>query len=418
MAAERESGRHSLSTDIHQPLGKDRPAAKSATPGTPRGRGRTVMLSLVALLILGAGGFVAWQSRIPAPAEKPAEVEVAQKTADDTSQIEIIDQGNTPEPAGTGEMKSQSGQSGASISTSLDEDGREITKFTPAERSEPGAVLLSPPDRVGQDPRLAHLPDPAIIESTPDGDLPVIGALGERAFDIYARPWSGARGTRIAILVGGLGLSQTGTQYALQKLPEEVTVAFAANGNSLMRWMQDARRNGREIMLQVPFEPFDYPRTDPGRGTLTVDAGAEANLANLHKAMGEITNYTGITNFMGGRFLSDPDALEPVMRDISTRGIMFLDDGTSAQSLTDRFSRTLGIPFAASDILLDGKQERGYILEKLDDLERIARRNGQAIGVASAFEVSVDAIAVWANEAKARGIEIVGVAALADDPAR
>ena len=69
MAAERESGRHSLSTDIHQPLGKDRPAAKSATPGTPRGRGRTVMLSLVALLILGAGGFVAWQSRIPAPAE-------------------------------------------------------------------------------------------------------------------------------------------------------------------------------------------------------------------------------------------------------------------------------------------------------------------------------------------------------------
>jgi polysaccharide deacetylase 2 family uncharacterized protein YibQ len=41
-----------------------------------------------------------------------------------------------------------------------------------------------------------------------------------------------------------------------------------------------------------------------------------------------------------------------------------------------------------------------------------------AIGVASAFEVSVDAIATWANEAKARGIEIVSASAAADDPER
>jgi len=421
MPANSESGRDTLNSDIHQPLGKNRPPAGAKTRS--RGPGRMIGLSLAVLLILGAAGFVAWQSRLPGAVEEPQQVasadtatEAQTESPGKTADIEVIDGGAPADPIGAGEMRSQPGQSGASVSTSFDENGAEITKFTPTERSEPGPVLLSPPDRVGQDPRLAHIPDPAVTESTPDGDLPVIGASGERAFDIYARPWSGARGTRIAILVGGLGLSQTGTQYALEKLPEEVTVAFAANGNSLKRWMQEARRDGREIMLQVPFEPFDYPRNDPGRGTLTVAAGADANLADLHAAMGEITNYTGITNFMGGRFLADPDALEPVMRDIAKRGIMFLDDGTSAQSLTDRFSRAFGIPFAASDIILDGKQERGYILEKLDDLERIARRNGTAIGVASAFEVSVDAIAAWVNEAKARGIEFVGVAAVADDP--
>ena len=248
------------------------------------------------------------------------------------------------------------------------------------------------------------------------GKFVQVGPNGERAFDIYGRPWSGARGARVVIVVGGLGLSQTGTQHAIQTLPEEVTLAFAANGNSLQRWMQEARRAGHEILLQVPFEPFDYPANDPGPGTLTVEAGANSNLATLHAAMARITNYTGITNFMGGRFLADPDALEPVMRDIAARGIMFLDDGTSAQSLTDTFAKTLGIPFAASDMVLDGTQERGYILSRLDDLERTARRNGVAIGVASAFEVSVDAIAAWANEAKARGIEIVSASAAADDP--
>ena len=107
-----------------------------------------------------------------------------------------------------------------------------------------------------------------------------------------------------------------------------------------------------------------------------------------------------------------------IVRDLADRGLMFVDDGTSAQSLTDRFARTLGIPFAAADMVLDATQERGYILSRLDDLERSARRNGPAIGVASAFGVSVEAIASWANEAKARGIEIVSASAAADDPER
>ena len=85
------------------------------------------------------------------------------------------------------------------------------------------------------------------------------GADGRRPVDVYARPWSGARGARVAIVIGGLGLSQTGTQAAIAKLPAEMTLAFAPQGNSIGRWMQEARRKGHEIVMQVPLEPFDYP---------------------------------------------------------------------------------------------------------------------------------------------------------------
>jgi len=417
-----------LSTNIHQPLGKkNRRSAIAGKPSVDRSRKHLKMLTGLSLsvVIAAVGGWVAWQSQLPRPvkptleaasAGQPDGLVTATVPGEQAGDIQII--GNSDAASANGTIQRQSGRSGAEIATVFDGSGSEISKYTPKERSSPGPVILSPHDRVGQDIRLAHLPDPAIMSETQDGVLPVVGNDGERAFDIYARPWSGARGTRIAILVGGLGLSQTGTQYAIATLPEEVTLAFAANGNSLKRWMQEARRQGREIMLQVPFEPFDYPRNDPGRGTLTVDAGAEQNLADLHAAMGKITNYTGITNFMGGRFLATPEALEPVMRDLATRGIMFLDDGTSARSLTEHYSKTFGIPFAGADVVLDDKQERGRILEKLDDLERIARRNGTAVGVASAFEVSVDTIKFWIQEAKSRGIEIVGVSAVAIDPGR
>lgn len=409
-----------MGTDIHQPLHGRRKPDRGGR-GSPFGR--LVAYGVAAVLVIGGAGWVAWLSRVAepqpvasatAPASPPA-APAAPPT--ETGEVAAANEDVAPEPT-VEALPRLSGESGAEVTSILDESGNEVTKIAPGTRSTPGAVLISPTGRTGQDPRLAHLPDPAVTEETAFGELPVRGANGERAFDIYARPWSGARGTRVAIIVGGLGISQTGTQHALDTLPEEATLAFAANGNSLQRWMQEARRGGHEILLQVPFEPFDYPAVDPGRGTLTVEAGTEANLKSLHEAMGQITNYTGITNFMGGRFLATADALEPVMRDLSKRGIMFVDDGTSARSLADQFAKALAIPFAASDIVLDGKQERGHILARLDDLERIARRNGQAVGVASAFEVSVDAIASWANEAKARGIEIVGVSALADDPER
>jgi polysaccharide deacetylase 2 family uncharacterized protein YibQ len=199
-------------------------------------------------------------------------------------------------------------------------------------------------------------------------------------------------------------------------LPEEVTFAFAASGNSLQRWMQDARRAGHEILLQVPFEPFDYPANDPGPDTLLTSKSAAKNVESLQRAMGEITNYTGIMNYQGGRFLSDPVAMEPVMRDISKRGLLFLDDGSAAQSKTAVIAKGTELPHAFADVQLDRQVDENAILQKLDELERVAKRNGQAIGVASAFDESIDAISKWTEEAAMRGIEIVGVAALTNDP--
>src|SRR5690606_21886588 len=135
-----------------------------------------------------------------------------------------------------------------------------------------GVIVIRDPSSLGQDLRVAHLPDRALVEETEFGPLPRRAADGRRPFDVYARPWSGARGARVAIVIGGLGVSQTGTQGAIAGLPPEVTLAFASGGNSLDRWMQAARREGHEIVMQVPLEPFDYPSVDPGRNTLTVDA--------------------------------------------------------------------------------------------------------------------------------------------------
>jgi polysaccharide deacetylase 2 family uncharacterized protein YibQ len=425
-----------MQSDLNQPLGKDQKSKPSQISKKPAKPHKWLAGFAVAAILAGTSyaAFVKDPLQKLAVVEiKPDIVSINKSSTPDTNTG--IDGSASQKPGqaigqsigqATGQNQqtqsdiigNQAGNSGGQINTVTTPNGLKVTTITPDQRASDNPVILNPPNRRGQDSRLAHLPNPSIIENTPSGRLPIYGQNGQRAFDIYARPWSGARGVRIAILVGGLGLSQTGSNYAIENLPEDITLGFAGNGNSLQRWMQTARREGHEIILQVPLEPFDYPNNNPGRGTLVTANDPVSNIKSLHDAMGRITNYAGISNFMGGRFLSAPESFEPIMRDIAKRGIMFFDDGSSAQSLAETFSRTLGIPFAAGDIILDGKQDKGSILQKLDDLERVARRNGQAIGVASAFPESVDAIAQWSNEAKARGIEIVGLSALATDPER
>ena len=391
-----------MGTDLRAPLGqnrklKDRPSRRPS-------------YAVLAAFLAGGGllglSFYAMRSESLEKAS-PVEVTLAVPPVAD------------PAPAKPAEPRTGQtiGGASANMERTLLDDGSVVTKYSPRSGDGQGPLLIDV-QRVGQDPRMATLPNEALLEDTPFGRLPVRGSDGLRPMDQYARPWSGARGNRIAIVLGGLGLSQTGTQKALQMLPGSVTLAFAASGNSLQRWMQEARRAGHEILMQIPMEPFDYPDNDPGPLTLTTERSQAENLKRLHEAMGRITNYTGIVNYLGGRYLSDPDALEPVLRDVAERGLLFLDDGSSAQTLTATIGKAVDAPHGFADLTLDTQLERESILKKLDDLERIAQRKGTAIGIGSVFDETVDAVAQWVREAEGRGIEIVGVSALVSQPAK
>ena len=257
-----------------------------------------------------------------------------------------------------------------------------------------GSIRVLEPGSLRQNARFSHIPDETLLESTAFGDLPQRAADGRRPLDVYAGAHSNSAGTRVALVVGGLGISQTGTQAAIDALPPGVTLAFAASGNSLDRWMQAARRSGHELLLQAPMEPFGYPNVSPGPDTLTVEAASAGDLAALHRAMARLTNYVGIVNFMGGRLTAETAALEPLLAEVSRRGLVYIDDGSSARSRVRDIALASRVPFAIADRTLDGS----------------------AIGFASAFDTSVRTITEWVAEAESRGVEIVPISALAFDP--
>lgn len=264
---------------------------------------------------------------------------------------------------------------------------------------------------------LVSTPVARLIDKGKYGPIPKIGPDGARPVDVYARPAprKPASASRIVLVVGGLGLSQTGTQEALRLLPAEVTVAFAPYGNSLDRWMQRARQDGHEVLLQIPMEPFDYPDNDPGPQTLLTSLSADQNLDRLQWLMARLTNYVGVVNFMGAKFTASDQAMLPVLRDLAQRGLLYLDDGSSARSQADSLVKTAKVPFVRSDFVIDATMTEAAIDARLIQLENLARSKGLAVGTASALPLSVRKITEWAKQLESRGVVIVPASSIARD---
>jgi polysaccharide deacetylase 2 family uncharacterized protein YibQ len=245
------------------------------------------------------------------------------------------------------------------------------------------------------------------------GLLPKVASDGTRPLEQYARPVPAhaATAARVVVIVGGLGLSQTGTQEAIRLLPPAVTLAFAPYGSSLDRWMQRARQEGHELLLQVPMEPFDYPDNDPGPQTLLTSLSSDQNIDRLQWVMSRVTNYVGVMNYTGAKFTATSEQMEPVMRELASRGVMFVDDGSSSRSIAEGAAGSAHAPFARADMTIDSTTTDAAIDARLGQLESLARSRGLAIGTASALPLSVKRIVEWAKGLEARGVLLVPVSA-------
>ena len=286
--------------------------------------------------------------------------------------------------------------------------------------SESPGSLAEAEEEDGQDQAdrgLSPAPQKGLVEKGRHGLLPRIGPDGRRPSQAYSRPANltagiNAQVPKIAILIGGMGLSKSGTTDAIRRLPPEISLAFAPYPKNLQSSVDKARQHGHEVMLQLPMEPFDYPSNDPGPYTLRTDLSTRENLQHLEWLLSRFAGYFGVTNYMGAKYTSVPDALRPTLKQISARGLMYVDDGASARSQIKRVAEDVGLSSTTAQIVIDAEPTPAAISSALSKLEAIAKERGSAIGVGSGLPITIDQIVEWSGSLDDKDVVIVPVSAL------
>jgi polysaccharide deacetylase 2 family uncharacterized protein YibQ len=262
--------------------------------------------------------------------------------------------------------------------------------------------------------------DQKFAEMSPHGPIPKVAADGVRPADAFAQPVRALPGKpdapRIAIIVGGLGVSDSATANAIAKLPGAVTLGFMPYGGDVATLAARARAKGHEVLLQVPMEPFDYPDNDPGPQTLLTSLTPQQNMDRLYWLMSRFQGYVGVANAMGARFTASEPSFSPILRETAKRGLIFVDDGSSPRSLAGRIAGSNNLPFAKADVTIDTVPSATEIDHALGRLEMAARERGVVVGLSSGLPVAIDHIAKWAKALESHGIQLVPITAVALKP--
>lgn len=271
----------------------------------------------------------------------------------------------------------------------------------------------TPPTKTAEAPNGFHGVDPRLVEDSPNGPLPIVGPLGRKPWQVYARPFeSGAGRPRIAIVLTDLGLGATVSRKAVDTLPPAISMSFLSYADDVAVWLQRARADGHEVLIDVPMEPT-AKTDDPGPRALTTSAAPAAIIDDLEWHLSRGSAYVGIATFMGGGFLATESAVRTIMAPLRDRGLMMLDASGNASSTAARVAREMGVPFASVDMIVDQVPSRAAIDRRLAQIEEIARTRGSAVAVGRPYPVTIDAVAAWTASLAERGFDLAPVSAVA-----
>ena len=271
-----------------------------------------------------------------------------------------------------------------------------------------GAPVTAP--RLAAQP-LTAAPIAALHQPGPDGMLPRIAPDGRVPAQAYARPFRANGKPRVSVVVGGLGLNAVTTRAAIERLPPEVTLSFVPYAEGLQGWIDAARAQGHEVMIEMPMEPTGYPANDPGPYTLLASADAADVTAKMNWLLSRATGYFAVTNYLGDRFQTSDAGMNAFMGVLRARGIAFIDDGSMSR-------RPGAWARASANRVIDEEQSPAAIVGQLNALEALAKARGQALGSGFSYPVTVEAIARWTAGLDARGLQLAPASAMTQRPGR
>ena len=264
-------------------------------------------------------------------------------------------------------------------------------------------------------PGLQRHVDPSLLESGAAGILPKIGPDGLMPMRAYARDFNAAETRpRVALILGGIGLSQALSEQAIETLPLTVALAFSPYAARPAPLIERARSRGFETLLAIPMEPAGFPLNDPGNRALLTGLSWTENAQRLDSLLalypGHVGAVGGLGSMRGERFATLAEPFARLQIALADRGLLYFDPRPGSGDPQRAWGRVV-------DVVVDDPSTRSEIDARLTRLEAVARARGAALGyLGEVTPVALERIAAWAAGIEMRSVVLAPVTAVMRRP--
>ncbi len=248
---------------------------------------------------------------------------------------------------------------------------------------------------------LTKAPIQGLSRMSPFGPVPIIAQDGRTVYTSYAKPFTPEANQKyISIIIGGLGLNTTLTQRTITELPGEVTLSFAATAPNLQHWIDRARANGHEVMIELPLQSADYKlQAEATDYTLTATGSHSKNIRNLDYLLSRAQGYFAVTNYGGEVIVNDQAALIPILKHLQTAGLAFIYDGATPDNILNPLAQKQNLPFTTAHGLLDAvTHDRRSVSLRVTNFN--VSDTKVIIGMGFSYAGTIDGVKDWLQNTK------------------
>jgi polysaccharide deacetylase 2 family uncharacterized protein YibQ len=213
---------------------------------------------------------------------------------------------------------------------------------------------------------------------------------------------------KIAIVIDDIGNHRNDLKAAL--LPGNVSFAVLPYTPYARAFALRAHHQQKQVLLHMPMEAIENDR--PGPGVVTADMSNAQIKLQLVNALNSIPYVTGVNNHMGSKLTQLPMPMQAVMETLAARKLFFIDSRTSEFSVAEQIAGQFGVKTSRRHVFLDNEVDQSYLQQQFDQLLRLAKRDGQAIGIGHPYPETLSFLKQRLPELKKQGIELVFVSEL------
>lgn len=214
---------------------------------------------------------------------------------------------------------------------------------------------------------------------------------------------------KIAVILDDWGYNKKSFPY-LESIKYPFTVAVLPGLSYSRAAAEAAHANTKAVMLHLPMQPQkDLPREK--RVILTAMSAGEVKYV-VEQLTGEIPFFTGVNNHQGSLVTEDKRIMGIILSEFKSRNLFFVDSLTSADSIAYDEARRLGVPAGKRDVFIDNKKELEYNELQIEELKKLAKKRGYAVGIGHDDVVTLQALEKNMPLIEAEGFEFVYAAEL------
>lgn len=184
---------------------------------------------------------------------------------------------------------------------------------------------------------------------------------------------------RMALIITELGRASEADRRAWAELPVAVTLVYPDTLKAVEARGAHAGEVARDILVELPMEPTNYPVVRPGPRALFIDDSRDETDRILARRLQVNDGAAGFATKFGDRAIESPGLMQQIMTFIARRDLVFLDLTGSPRTLTQQTALETGATGVVAAELEVGSEK--VLVEELTRRTRAAQRSGEGVWV-------------------------------------